>query len=1150
MQKFTFPYLLLAPDYRESSLGIQVMHRLCHMINEQGGKAWMVNCAVNPLWNTPCLGEQEWNEIQNSGQPWIAVYPEVVSGNPLSAPICVRYMLNREGVITNNSLQAGADDLFFWYRSEFAEKLVNPEILCLEAYDLDMFCDDNPQKDLHVLYLNRVPKSVVDFSQLPTDIHILSMEDPLTHAELAQLLKRTKVLYSFESSGTCTLAILCGSPVVALTAKGYEHHAINAITIRDNDGAGITLENTPEGIASARQTIGKMWGNMIARRAVAQRQFERFVELTQEHGAKRSQKDREGSLTQWLQTRSVPEKLWPATQNGTARLLIVVQENAEGDLQQTFKTLRTQLNYASACHVLVVSSDSHNEDSGFRIHYCTPDLLISMVNLLAQQHAFDWIQFIPAGSSFSAEGIKLAVNALQSIDNLAMVYADEAIDVNGVLSPHFKPDFNLDLFLSAPHLYLQRGFFHREALLAIGGLDPDTGCCFELDAILKILTRFDIGAIGHFTDIITLIPREIVIPTDREQQQRVLHRYLMSRGFVQGNVTGQPGKPWRMEYTHCPLSFSVILLAGDNLLSLQRCFSTLYQQTQGQTFETRVVLQPQTPDEIRHWLNWLVNNNTAIIHLTETVEKSAVLAVNMATQQAGGEYLLLLNASIAFVSSNWFQALANHAHRPEVGCVAPQQINFDNQIVSAGYLLGINGLAFPMGYGEVWGSAGYLSRLQSDCDYSALSTDCLLIRNSLWQQIGGFDTQFTQPLLAEIDLGLRIRETGHLSVCTAYGVVARDHTISGYPSYCLPQPSPELDFFYRRWLINIAQDPVYNVRYSLSKRLFQPDALMSAGWNPLHHHGIPNVILIVNGQQDVSIQRFILILEMLASEHVLHLLLLESVLTAPELFRLKPDVLLLAGNVNNELCLCVKQFKQHNTCQISYLLSDDIQKFDLKNLFELELIDTWLTSSTAYANWLKKRHKIAVILPNIFPEQCHHKESQPHNAKPRALCITRYLSDKDRQLLDAAIETSSELLEWVIVGDTPKAWLPYIAETHRYLDEHRLTEQLASLSINFAVIPRSSNDENRFKDNLCLMPLAACAIPALCSDVPSLASSLPGWRVKNNTDAWKKAIHMRCEAPDETERLSSQLHSSLSMLGNKEQRVACWLKALGLKSKE
>ncbi len=41
-----------------------------------------------------------------------------------------------------------------------------------------------------------------------------------------------------------------------------------------------------------------------------------------------------------------------------------------------------------------------------------------------------------------------------------------------------------------------------------------------------------------------------------------------------------------------------------------------------------------------------------------------------------------------------------------------------------------SGPGLPVGYAERWGNAGYLSRYQSDCSYSTLPTDCLLIRKT------------------------------------------------------------------------------------------------------------------------------------------------------------------------------------------------------------------------------------------------------------------------------------------------------------------------------------------------------------------------------------------------------------------------------------
>jgi hypothetical protein len=111
-------------------------------------------------------------------------------------------MLNREGVIMQNAIEAGADDLFFWYRPEFADKEPDPNILGIECYDLSLFQDDQPVKDKDFLP-EQDPESALDLSGQPENITILSMRNPLSLRELAMLLKRGRVLYTYESSGTC-----------------------------------------------------------------------------------------------------------------------------------------------------------------------------------------------------------------------------------------------------------------------------------------------------------------------------------------------------------------------------------------------------------------------------------------------------------------------------------------------------------------------------------------------------------------------------------------------------------------------------------------------------------------------------------------------------------------------------------------------------------------------------------------------------------------------------------------------------------------------------------------------------------------------------------------------------------------------------------
>lgn len=138
-KKFKYPYVMTVPGYIEASLGIQVVHRLCHLINQHGGEAYVVSPETNPEWNTPQLTSGKFNEYKESGEIFIAVYPEIESGNPLEAPVCVRYMLNKEAVLNGNSINADEDDLFFFYRQEFAENEANVNLLTISTYDLSVF---------------------------------------------------------------------------------------------------------------------------------------------------------------------------------------------------------------------------------------------------------------------------------------------------------------------------------------------------------------------------------------------------------------------------------------------------------------------------------------------------------------------------------------------------------------------------------------------------------------------------------------------------------------------------------------------------------------------------------------------------------------------------------------------------------------------------------------------------------------------------------------------------------------------------------------------------------------------------------------------------------------------------------------------------
>jgi predicted O-linked N-acetylglucosamine transferase (SPINDLY family) len=279
------PYYIFAPDYRENSVGIMALHYLCHALNLRGCDAYIAPVEkFNPDLKTPALTQEIITHHMLTGKVPIAVYPETASGNPLRALVCVRYMLNREGLINGRSMNAGKDDLFFWYSKAFVDKEnENVHYLTTPYLNFQLFQPDPKRERSRVLlYINRVPEAEIDFSRLPKNVEVLSNKRPVPLKELAKILQGAKIFYSFEFSGTCTLAILCGCPVVYLTQPGHEKLSIPATTIAAYGTFGYALSDTPEAIEAARQTLPHARISMIRAQSEFWSQLDDFIRITQE----------------------------------------------------------------------------------------------------------------------------------------------------------------------------------------------------------------------------------------------------------------------------------------------------------------------------------------------------------------------------------------------------------------------------------------------------------------------------------------------------------------------------------------------------------------------------------------------------------------------------------------------------------------------------------------------------------------------------------------------------------------------------------------------------------------------------------------------------------------------------------------------------
>ncbi|EUC21289.1 glycosyltransferase family 4 protein [Paraburkholderia hospita] len=275
------PYYIYAPPYRETSAGIVVLHTLCHALNVEGHEAYIIGTdVVNPDFDTPLATPDVRIRHKVLGLEPVAVYPEVVSGNPMNADVCVRYILNKIGYLTGKPLGEGKDDLFFYYSENFLgdAKKTDVDFLFLPVLDTELFKPDpSRKKDRTFVFQYRFPLDKIDFSLFPAGTELLSMANPVSLRELAEKLQGGRVLYSYELSSVCPEAMMCGCPVIYMPDGGLKD-VPDQFAFGTNGSAIVTEKN---GFARALATVDTIYPTVLAMSKVFRAQLPVFLEKTQ-----------------------------------------------------------------------------------------------------------------------------------------------------------------------------------------------------------------------------------------------------------------------------------------------------------------------------------------------------------------------------------------------------------------------------------------------------------------------------------------------------------------------------------------------------------------------------------------------------------------------------------------------------------------------------------------------------------------------------------------------------------------------------------------------------------------------------------------------------------------------------------------------------
>ena len=756
----------------------------------------------------------------------------------------------------------------------------------------------------------------------------------------------------------------------------------------------------------------------------------------------------------------------------------------------------------------------------------------------------DWILFVASGCELLPSGITALATGLSSAAGCYAIFADEVYPLHGkAIGASFRPDFNLDLFLSYPAQMAHHWLLRREWLVQAGGFDPSYRVAFEFEALVRLIESQGFSAIGHLPE--PLIANVQALKGHAEELP-ILKAHLARRGYRDGAVETTAHGPYRITYHHAETPLVTIVVLARELINLIACVTALLEKTRYLNYELLIVADNASDANRENWLNNVANvdpQRIRVVNFQGAWRRAAM--INLAAVNARGDYLLFLHGDIAVINPDWLSNMLNHAQRPEVAIVGAKQIYANNLIRHAGYILGINGVAGEPFYGMDDQLAGHMSRLQADQNYSAVSGDFMLVRKEIFMAVDGFDADLA--CFDDIDFCLRVRQLGLLTVWTPYvrgmrqPATSEVHTGALENANALREQSEAT--MYARWLPLISQDPAYNVNLTLSNINFNIGADSQLSWRPLSWHPLPVVMPHMADMAGCGYYRIIKPFEAMQKAGLVDGKLSSAMLSLPELERYQPDAIIIQRRIDPEFHEWMQKLSRFNQSFKVYELDDYLPNIPLKNHHRaqfgndilkmirrsLSFMDRFVVSTAPLAEAFANFHHDIVVMPNRLSEDWWGNLQSLRNQgrKPRVGWAGGSSHTGDLEMIVDVIKAFAGEVEWVFFGMCPAKLQPYVDEFHSGVDIEAYPAKLASLNLDLALAPVEDNVFNACKSNLRLLEYGACGIPVICSDVPCYRGDLPVTRVRNRFKDWRDAIRMHLNDPDASARMGDELRQAL-----------------------
>jgi GT2 family glycosyltransferase len=437
---------------------------------------------------------------------------------------------------------------------------------------------------------------------------------------------------------------------------------------------------------------------------------------------------------------------------------------------------------------------------------------------LDESGCIEWVLPLRAGDILPPHALLLIAQTANACPAACMIYSDhDFLSASGDrIHPIFKPDWNLDLFLTHDYIASPRAF--SAAACAQHRINPEQLTCSESRYHLTLLiAQCSPESIQHIPSILLHRNHDHPSTTGGEPAPRgPLERYLSLFG-----ATVVPGPLPETHRVLWPISspplVSILIATRDQFEILRNCIESIQSHTTYPNWEIVLVDNQSTEPATLDYLDELKRApNIKILSYDRPFNYSAIQ--NFAASQCRGEVIALLNNDVEVIAPTWLEDLVRQALRPRVGAVGARLLYSDGRIQHAGVALGIGGVAGHLHRYYPGTSPGYCGRIQLSHQLTAVTAACLVVRKTAFEAVGGFNDQHLKIALNDVDFCLKLHALGLTNIYEPSAVLYHHESISRGPDDTFAKRRVflrEREWMLQRWPDLIARDPHYNPNLTL-----------------------------------------------------------------------------------------------------------------------------------------------------------------------------------------------------------------------------------------------------------------------------------------------------------------------------------------------